>query len=80
MDRPTFQRFADAWQLHDEPTDDGHLATQTYTFDGMNWETGGKAPIVYVMLHVVFVPHGRRSGVHARSQNVRDSALRLETG
>jgi hypothetical protein len=53
VDGSTFECFADAWRLHDEPTDDGHPAARTYTFDGMNWETEGRSPIVYVTLRVL---------------------------
>jgi hypothetical protein len=60
VDGATFQRFADAWGLHDTPhertlgrvTEAGHLAARAYTFDGMNWETGGESPIVYVSVLV----------------------------
>ena len=62
VDRPTFERFADAWQqLHaeaDEPsavTEHEHLATHIYTVDGMNWEAGGESPIVYVTVEVAVV-------------------------
>ena len=61
VDRPTFERFADAWQLHaeaDEPsavTEHEHRATHIYTVDGMNWEAGGESPIVYVTVEVAVV-------------------------
>jgi hypothetical protein len=56
----TFERFADAWQLdaarHERTlglmTGARHLPTRAYTFDGMNWETGGESPIVYVCVLV----------------------------
>jgi hypothetical protein len=50
VDGPTFKRFADAWHLSD--------ATRGRTFDGMNWEVGGRSPIVYVSLDVGVVRHG----------------------
>lgn len=62
VDGPTFERFADAWRLDATPykrtlglvTEAGELALSTcaYTLDGMNWETGGESPIVYVSLLV----------------------------
>jgi hypothetical protein len=58
-DGPTFERFADAWQLDDETNEptladaDGHPSVHTYTFDGMNWETAGESPVTYATLHVV---------------------------
>ena len=69
MDRPTFERFVDAWQLHaeaDEPsavTEHEHLATHIYTFDGMNWEAGGESPIVYVTVEVAVPPAVSVTGV-----------------
>jgi hypothetical protein len=70
VDRPTFERFADAWQLHaeaDEPsavTKHEHLATHIYTFDGMNWEAGGESPIVYVTIEVAVVRAGDKAEAH----------------
>jgi hypothetical protein len=52
VDGPTFQRLARAWHLPDQPTDDGRPGTHTYTLDGMNWETYGESPIVYLTLTV----------------------------
>ena len=52
VDGPTFERFADAW-LPDELTDNRSPGTQSYTFDGLNWEVGGESPIVYVTIHVL---------------------------
>jgi hypothetical protein len=59
VDGLTFEHFADVWQLHDELTDHTPPAPRTYTFDGMNWETEGESPIVYVTLYVLG-PHPKR--------------------
>ena len=54
VDEAAFKRFADAWHLDPEIDD-------TYTFDGMNWESGGESPIIYVRLDVGVTPwRGRR--------------------
>jgi hypothetical protein len=72
VDRPTFERFADAWQLHaeaDEPsavTEREHRATHIYTVDGMNWEAGGESPIVYVTVEVAVVRAGNKAEPHHR--------------
>jgi DNA-binding NarL/FixJ family response regulator len=72
VDRPTFERFADAWHLHadaDEPsmvTEHEHLATHIYTVDGMNWEAGGGSPIVYVTVEVAVVRAGNKGEPHHR--------------
>lgn len=73
VDGPTFEQFADAWQLRDEPTDDERPATRTYTFDGMNWATGGHSPIVYVTLRVFGPHHERRAS--ARQTTKEPSAI-----
>jgi hypothetical protein len=60
VDGPTYEQFAKAWRLPKDapetnartPRDDRELATDTYTLDGMNWETGNQSPIVYVSLQV----------------------------
>jgi hypothetical protein len=52
VDGPTFEHLADAWHLNDQPTNNGHPGTQSYTLDGMNWETDGESPIVYLTLTV----------------------------
>jgi hypothetical protein len=60
VDGATFERFADAWRLDAKPhgrtlslvTEAGDLDMRAYTFDGMNWESGGESPIVYVSLLV----------------------------
>jgi hypothetical protein len=55
---PMFERFADAWQLHDETNEptlgnaDRHPTMRAQTLDGMNWEPDGGSPIAYVTLHV----------------------------
>ena len=50
---PTYRQFADAWRLPDEPFDAGPLTPYFHTFDGLNWETEGESPIVYVTLRVL---------------------------
>jgi hypothetical protein len=70
VDGPTFDRFADAWHLEAQPhgpasdrmTQAGYPAARSYTFDGMNWETGGKSPIVYVSVLVDVPRHRYRQG------------------
>jgi len=65
VDGPTFERFADAFGLHDgtvQPrfgllTEPGQMLARTYTLDGMNWEAAGESPIVYVSLSVSDMPH-----------------------
>jgi hypothetical protein len=52
VDGTTFAHLADAWHLHDQPTRNGHTDTQSYTLDGMNWETDGTSPVVYLTLTV----------------------------
>jgi hypothetical protein len=47
VDGPTFERFAEAWQL-----DDSQHTPRIYVFDGINWETAGASPIVYVVVDV----------------------------
>jgi hypothetical protein len=76
VDGLTFEYFADVWQLPDEPTDDRPPATRTYTFDGMNWETDGTSPIVYVTLHVL----RRRGAVLSPSRSSADAALGHQRG
>jgi hypothetical protein len=59
----TFEHFASAWRLESaasEPilelvTDGRPLRGRDYTFDGMNWESGGESPIVYVSVHIARV-------------------------
>ena len=73
VDGATFRRFADAWGMHHMPhvrtfclvPEAGHVPMRAYTFDGMNWETGGESPIVYVSVLVGVVNSGYRTGVHA---------------
>jgi len=47
VDGPAFERFAEAWRL-----DRADSTPRTYVFDGMNWETAGGSPIVYVVVEV----------------------------
>jgi hypothetical protein len=77
----TFARFSDAWGLDTKPdegpsdvvTEAGRRSLHAYTFDGMNWETGGESPVVYVTVLVGATRdwHGRdvgdSLGLNARS-------------
>jgi hypothetical protein len=81
LSAPTFDRFADAWRLHaaaSEPvlalaTEAGRPRGRDYTLDGMNWESGGESPIVYVSVHVTHLRDrgaseaAKRSRVHAHA-------------
>ena len=70
VDEPTFERFADAWGLHDEtdeppPTGaDGHPAMHTYTLDGMNWEARGESPIVSATVHILVIQDEPKAHPH----------------
>lgn len=62
VDESTFKRFADAWHLdHATGEKSPTTSTRTYTLDGMNWESGGKSPIVYVSVRVGVSPHRHRT-------------------
>ena len=50
VDGPTFERFANAWQLLDGT--DGRAPAGFYVFVGLNWESDGESPIVCVTLKV----------------------------
>ena len=58
VDGPTFDRFADAWHLHDEndhpasANPDGHPMMLAHTLDGMNWDTQGESPIIFASIQV----------------------------
>jgi hypothetical protein len=60
VDERTYERLAEAWRLpEDDDETDSHgegaardLGAHAYTLDGMNWESGGDAPIVCVSLQV----------------------------
>ena len=68
---PTFDRFADAWHLHnenDQPAPDkanGHPTMHTHTLDGMNWEAQGESPIIYATVHVWIVRNRHRPRTRA---------------
>jgi hypothetical protein len=55
---PTYDRFADAWHLHDathEPTSGNagdHPTMRAHTLDGMNWETQGESPVIFATVQV----------------------------
>ena len=79
VDRATFERFADAWQLdrcsHERAwgpatAAGGLLPLRAYTFDGMNWESGGESPIVYVSLLIGAVRNRYQRGAN-KSRRVR---------
>jgi hypothetical protein len=69
---PTFERFADAWHLHDENGErasrhpDGHPTRHAYTLDGMNWETEGGSPIIFATVQVWVVGNGHEARTRAR--------------
>ena len=58
VDGPTFDRFADAWHLHDENdhpasgNPDGNPMMLAHTLDGMNWDTQGESPVIFATVHV----------------------------
>jgi len=60
VDARTFERFARAWCLPDdssEQSEPGATGTQRpalrrYTLDGMNWGDGGTSPIVFASVQV----------------------------
>jgi hypothetical protein len=64
VDGPTFTRFARAWRLPADaagPTSGAANSThdsppQRHTLDGMNWEDGGRSPIVCVSVEVTPLP------------------------
>jgi len=58
VDGPKFERFAAAWHLYDEDDQaasdnaSGQPVMHVHTLDGMNWETQGESPILFVTVHV----------------------------
>jgi len=60
IDGNTYERFADVWDLGNKagellvgvPTEDRHLLSHSYTWDGMEWELGERSPIVWMNLKV----------------------------
>jgi hypothetical protein len=56
IDGETYLRFAEGWGLEnkrgeanlDMPGEHGDLASYSYTFDGLEWESGGSSPIVWM--------------------------------
>jgi hypothetical protein len=60
IDGDTYARLADRWDLDDKPeqtngaalTEDERPASHTYAWDGMEWETAGSSPIIYMSLRV----------------------------
>jgi hypothetical protein len=64
LDGPTFARFARAWHLPDDGTEEAstaakgadNAAPRRYTLDGMNWEVHGESPIVCVSVQVTRLP------------------------
>jgi hypothetical protein len=60
IDGDTYTRFAAGWGLETKPSEanlgmpgeHGELARYRYTFDGLEWESGGSSPIVWVRLTV----------------------------
>jgi hypothetical protein len=70
VDERTFARFAESWGLRRgndagsaSKLDDGTEDTPyTQTYDGMNWELGGKSPIISVSVEVEPGPADTTSG------------------
>jgi len=64
VDEQTFARFAKSWGLQrgnngdsaSELDDDTDNTPYTQTYDGMNWELGGKSPIISVSVEVEPAP------------------------
>jgi hypothetical protein len=57
IDGETYARFAKGWGLENKPGEanfgeHGDLASYSYTFDGLEWESGGSSPIVWMTLTV----------------------------
>jgi hypothetical protein len=60
IDGDTYARLADAWGLEHKPSEvklgmpgkHGELASHSYTFDGLEWASGGWSPIVWMRLTV----------------------------
>jgi hypothetical protein len=60
IDGDSYARFAEGWGLENKPGEanlgmpgeHGHLASYSYTFDGLEWESGGYSPIVWMRLTV----------------------------
>jgi hypothetical protein len=60
VDGDTYARFAEGWGLEHKPSEatlgvpgeHGDLACYSYTFDGLEWESGGSSPIVWMRLTV----------------------------
>ena len=73
VDGPTFDRFADAWHLHDENdhpasgNPDGHPIMLAHTLDGMNWDNQGASPIIFATVHVWVL--GDRHQARARADH-----------
>lgn len=74
VDRATFERFANAWRLHDatgrlevcESHGDNRQPARSFVFDDLNWYTDGEPPIIRVGLQILGVTgavgnSGRRS-------------------
>jgi hypothetical protein len=60
IDADTYTRFAEGWGLERRrceaslsmPGEHGNLASYSYTFDGLEWESEGSSPIVWMRLTV----------------------------
>jgi hypothetical protein len=70
VDESTYEQFAEAWQVPDEPSGERPRAPHIHTFDGLNWQTNGESPIVYVTLRV-HSPHRERSRMAAGEPSKR---------
>jgi hypothetical protein len=79
LDGATFEHLADSWRLDAQLPESasgsvpgaGKSAMQAYTFDGMNWESGGESPIVYVSLLVGVVRDPRYTSEGDDARRVR---------
>jgi hypothetical protein len=60
IDGDTYARFAEGWDLENKlteanlsmPSEHPDLASYSYTFDGLEWESAGSSPIVWMRFTV----------------------------
>ena len=60
IDGDSYARFAEGWGLDEKrceanlgmPGEHGDVASCSYTFDGLEWESGGYSPVVWMRLTV----------------------------
>jgi len=71
VDGPTFDRLAAAWHLpheNDKPAPGnpaGDPTMHAHTLDGMNWETQGESPIIFVTVQVWVAGNGHEPRTRA---------------